>query len=556
MKETRVAGWGEGIWVRFWYGSRISIFKENFDFSGFEIGDRIFERMSSRALGNDFAHLQQDNAEIERSMLAQEVEALRTRLGLRQVDVSKECGVNASMLSQWMLGRYKGNIARINGLMEGWLVSRRGGKPIDKTTLGQHGSRLPNGDSMEHMQRQQLKRKPAIQMDQYPLYKYPKTMAAEDSSLVPIRLDVDVDGYRYIDSFLLSTNESDFTYETLSSSLIRDLDLPDCFYAPIIASLKAQLAAAKKYLPWSAAVKSEALYRIYIKLRINDTVLLDTFEWDLHNSANDPEHFARSFCADMGLSGDFELAIAMSIRDQLQQYAKGHLEQQKDQASRLPPVSQPLRDMEDAKLWEPKVRYVLAEDVPVLEREDFKRMRPTSMPAPQPMLPYFPVTKPMPYYQSSHLAPAKPNRPPKPVNTFLIFCRQWRKKLMAQNPTASAKEASKLLGDMWQKLTEAQRASYQPLADKENAQRMLEWKRKEGDGAKLPAGDFSAAISLAGAATPHVPAAFAQPSGSGAVAAMASPTDAMDDLEGDLDEEDEDEEEADEDEADEDEDDE
>lgn len=41
------------------------------------------------------------------------MESLRNRLGLRQVDVSKECGVNASMLSQWMLGRYKGNVARV-----------------------------------------------------------------------------------------------------------------------------------------------------------------------------------------------------------------------------------------------------------------------------------------------------------------------------------------------------------------------------------------------------------------------------------------------------------
>ncbi|KAG4040834.1 hypothetical protein PC123_g23636 [Phytophthora cactorum] len=54
--------------------------------------------------GREFAHVQLDNAEIERSVLSQEVEALRNRLGLRQVDVSKECGVNASMLSQWMLG--------------------------------------------------------------------------------------------------------------------------------------------------------------------------------------------------------------------------------------------------------------------------------------------------------------------------------------------------------------------------------------------------------------------------------------------------------------------
>jgi len=64
------------------------------------------------------------------------VEVIRNKLGLRQVDVSKECGVNASMLSQWMLGRYKGNIARINGLMEAWLINRRGGKILDKSAHG------------------------------------------------------------------------------------------------------------------------------------------------------------------------------------------------------------------------------------------------------------------------------------------------------------------------------------------------------------------------------------------------------------------------------------
>ncbi|RQM11444.1 hypothetical protein KXD40_005494 [Peronospora effusa] len=85
--------------------------------------------------GREFAHVQPDNAEIERSVLSQEVETLRNRLGLRQVDVSKECGVNASMLSQWMLGRYKGNVGRINGLMESWLIRRRGGKPMEKAMM-------------------------------------------------------------------------------------------------------------------------------------------------------------------------------------------------------------------------------------------------------------------------------------------------------------------------------------------------------------------------------------------------------------------------------------
>ena len=50
---------------------------------------------------------------MDRVILSQEVERLRQQLGLRQSDVSQECGVNASMLSQWMQGRYKGKVERV-----------------------------------------------------------------------------------------------------------------------------------------------------------------------------------------------------------------------------------------------------------------------------------------------------------------------------------------------------------------------------------------------------------------------------------------------------------
>ncbi|CAK4644591.1 hypothetical protein AeMF1_021852 [Aphanomyces euteiches] len=473
--------------------------------------------MSGRAgpPGSDFAHLQQDNAEIERSMLAQEVEALRSRLGLRQVDVSKECGVNASMLSQWMLGRYKGNIARINGLMETWLVNRRGGKPLDKTNMIMQSTIRAAHDMIDPAH--QVKRKPAIELAERPLYKYPKITKSE-TCLVPIRLDVDVDGYRYIDSLSYNIYESDYTYETFSASLIRDLDLPECFYVPITEAIRKQVEQAKPFLLSSTTSSTSSsnstsashLCPIFIKLRLNDTVLIDSFEWDVKNTANDPDHFARVLCAEVGLSGEFQVQIALSIREQLVVHARK--ERLNDTSSNLPHVVQPLRDMEEAKLWEPKVRYIVADDIPLLEREDFKRMRPTSMPAPpQPavMMPYFPVRS-IPYQASGATAVpmtevSKPNRPPKPVNTFLIFCRQWRKKLMVQNPNASAKEASRLLGEMWQKLTEEQRASYQPLADKENAQRMVEWKQKENADAGKPPASKSSSPYVGKASSPAPP---------------------------------------------------
>lgn len=80
----------------------------------------------------------------------------------------------------------------------------------------------------------------------------------------------------------------------------------------------------------------------------------------------------------------------------------------KDRVTRLPPVTMPFRDRADVDAWSPSVKYVLAEDIPQLERDDYKRMRPKSQST---------TVKPPP-------PPApKPNRPPKPVNTFLMFCR-------------------------------------------------------------------------------------------------------------------------------------
>ncbi|RAW30557.1 hypothetical protein PC110_g13087 [Phytophthora cactorum] len=415
--------------------------------------------------GREFAHVQLDNAEIERSVLSQEVEALRNRLGLRQVDVSKECGVNASMLSQWMLGRYKGNI---NGLMESWLIRRRGGKPMDKGmmlfTSTASSPKLKRRLEEMNDPLQAARRKDNMILAQRKLYNYPK-FPTRDTLLIPIRLDIDVEGYRYIDSFSWNLYEKDFTYETFAAALVRDLDLPNCFYKRIAKSIREQVEKAKKSLPWNEAVTGESLHPIFINLRLNDTIYIDRFEWDLNNPNNSPERFAQVVCEDLGLSGEFEAQVALSIREQLRDYSRLIREGLKDRVSRLPPVTAAFRDRLDAEAWGPSVKYILADDIPQLEREDFKRMRPLSRP-------------------TIHVAPpppptAKPNRPPKPVNTFLMFCRQNRKKIMADYPATSAKDASKILGDMWQKLSEKERASYIPMTEMENQRRMNEWRMKE-----------------------------------------------------------------------------
>ncbi|CAI5741497.1 unnamed protein product [Peronospora destructor] len=452
--------------------------------------------------GREFAHVQPDNAEIERSVLSQEVETLRNRLGLRQVDVSKECGVNASMLSQWMLGRYKGNVGRINGLMESWLIRRRGGKPMDKAMMlfNSTASSPKLKRRLEEMNDplQAARRKDGMILAQRKLYDYPK-FPARDTLLIPIGLDIDIEGYRYIDSFAWNLYERDFTYETFAAALVRDLDLPDCFYKRIAKSIQEQVEKAQKSLPWHEAVTSESLHPIFINLRLNDTIYIDKFEWDLNDPNNSPEQFARIVCEDLGLSGHFEAQVALTIREQLRDYSRLIREGLKDSVTTLPPVTAAFRDRLDTKVWSPSVKFILAEDIPQLEREDFKRMRPLSRPT------VHMVSLPPPI--------ARPNRPPKPVNTFLMFCRQNRKKIMIDHPSTSAKDASKILGDMWQKLSEKERASYIPMTELENQRRRNEWRMKENalNGIHTTLSSGIAEANSTGPATPIPPAILEAP---------------------------------------------
>ena len=62
-----------------------------------------------------------DETEIERALLSKEVESLRQTLRLRQYNVSLECGVNQSMLSQWTQGRYKGKVQRVCDNMSSYI---------------------------------------------------------------------------------------------------------------------------------------------------------------------------------------------------------------------------------------------------------------------------------------------------------------------------------------------------------------------------------------------------------------------------------------------------
>lgn len=69
-------------------------------------------------------------------------------------------------------------------------------------------------------------------------------------------------------------------------------------------------------------IDGEIIKPIKLDLRIDDIVISDQFEWDINNPNNNPEDFAKSLCADLGLGSIFVLPIAHSIREQILEHQK------------------------------------------------------------------------------------------------------------------------------------------------------------------------------------------------------------------------------------------
>lgn len=55
-----------------------------------------------------------------------------------------------------------------------------------------------------------------------------------------------------------------------------------------------------------------------LHVTVGNQTLMDRIEWDMTEPDNDPELFASQLCSDLGLGGEFQSAIAYSIRGTLQ----------------------------------------------------------------------------------------------------------------------------------------------------------------------------------------------------------------------------------------------
>ncbi|KAF9098425.1 SWI/SNF chromatin-remodeling complex subunit [Mortierella sp. GBA35] len=220
--------------------------------------------------------------------------------------------------------------------------------------------------------------------------------AQKEDILVPIRLEVEVDGLVLRDTFTWNLHESLITPEHFAEVLCEDMQFPAPQFAPQIAkSIREQIQdyhlPALSTLPPSSedqdqpagedARPSQEL-RILIKIDITvaNTSLVDQFEWDISCPNNDPEHFAEVLANELGLGGEFRTAIAHSIREQVQTHTKclnligynydgGSVHDEDLRGSFLPKITTILREEEAVDQFTPILEKLTEPEIEKLERD-------------------------------------------------------------------------------------------------------------------------------------------------------------------------------------------
>ncbi|XP_059485119.1 SWI/SNF-related matrix-associated actin-dependent regulator of chromatin subfamily B member 1 isoform X1 [Neocloeon triangulifer] len=173
--------------------------------------------------------------------------------------------------------------------------------------------------------------------------------ACQSELLVPVRLDMEIEGQKLRDTFTWNKNESVITPEQFAEILCDDLDLNPIAFVPAVAqAIRQQIDAFPAEQP---ILTEHPDQRVLIKLNIHvgNTSLVDQVEWDMSEKDNNPETFAMKLCAELGLGGEFVTAIAYSIRGQLSWHQRTYAFSE----APLSTVDAPFRSQSDADQWSP-----------------------------------------------------------------------------------------------------------------------------------------------------------------------------------------------------------
>ncbi|KAL9129015.1 MAG: hypothetical protein Q9217_002417 [Psora testacea] len=164
-----------------------------------------------------------------------------------------------------------------------------------------------------------------------------KKHADQLEELVPIRLDIEWEKVRLRDSFTWNLHDRIVPMDLFAQQLVEDfgLSLETCegLVRQVLANIQEQVqdyfphafvddGPEDPHLPYTAYKDDEMRITIKLNITIGQHTLVDQFEWDINNSNDAPELFARQMAKDLSLSGEFATAIAHDIREQCQLFTR------------------------------------------------------------------------------------------------------------------------------------------------------------------------------------------------------------------------------------------
>lgn len=231
------------------------------------------------------------NLNLNEKDLRSKVQEVMNRLGLKQNDIARETGVPHSTLSLWLQKKTTISI-RNEEIMEKYLINLNSSKVKQvKVTNKLYSMKYKKDTDFENVNNNN-----------------------GFGNLIPITLNIDIDGKKFTDQFFWEKDEPYLSVEQYSKILIEENNLPKSFDAEIINQITKQING---YSDFFIGTNDEMIKIIKLDVRIDDRVLTDSFIWDINNPMNIPENFAVDYCRDLNLGSEFIVPISLSIREQL-----------------------------------------------------------------------------------------------------------------------------------------------------------------------------------------------------------------------------------------------
>ncbi|KAJ3175363.1 Snf5- protein 1 [Irineochytrium annulatum] len=233
--------------------------------------------------------------------------------------------------------------------------------------------------------------------------------ADKDAQYVPVRLNIDHDGRRLVESFTWNIHESCLTPEAFAIILAEDhgISTTEEFIREVADEIRRQLGEGMQYaeldtrpappeelvLPYVTPLvepmtglpvegqsvgEEDVAYGdkvivIDINCVVGDLEVVDQVQWPLFSTQSPtPEDFARQFAADLGLGGDLAAQVAHAIREQVAEARKDP----RHHVMKLKKKTMPgVRRAGQCEEFEPEVRQMTEEEMSRLEQEKKREAR-------------------------------------------------------------------------------------------------------------------------------------------------------------------------------------